>query len=83
VILQASKLCGYGHAFTIKAMNANLLKKGSPYIRIHYCKYCGNKDTIGVLDEDNDLLRKLGFIILYPHESKSGFYEIMSVKQHE
>lgn len=81
ISLQATKVCGYGHAFTIEQMNNNLVKKGSPYISIDYCKYCDNENTLGVLDESNSELRRiLGFVILHPHESETMFYEIVEMK---
>jgi hypothetical protein len=81
--LEATRICGHGHGLTIKEMNKNLLKKGSPYIRIDYCKYCYKENTLGVLDETSNSLRKLGFIINYPHETESGLYEIeeLHIKQ--
>jgi len=78
--LQATRICGYGHGFTIKEMNENLLEKGSPYIRIKYCKYCYSKNTLGILDESSESLRKLGLIILYPQDSQSRLYELKRCK---
>lgn len=62
---------------TIKEMNENLIKNGSPFIKISYCENCGNKETIGILDEMKDRLEEMtGHVILLPNESKSGLYEI-------
>lgn len=66
------RLCGYGHGMTIKEMNKNLIWKGQPYIRIPYCKYCYNENTIGVFDDAPQIL---GWVI-YPPTKESPVFRL-------
>lgn len=75
-------LCAHGHGMTLKEMNKNLLKKGLPYIKIDYCKYCYNHNTIGVLDEgDRGISKVFGGVILGPRETESGLYEFRRIPE--
>lgn len=73
-------LCAHGHGMTLKEMNENLLKRGLPYIKIGYCKYCYNHNTIGVLDEGDKAISKLfGGGIVGPRFTESGLYEFIKI----
>lgn len=65
-----NRLCGYGTGMTIKEINKNLIWKGRPYIRIPYCKYCYNYNTVGVFDDDP---RFVGWYIAPPTKKNPIF----------
>ena len=65
-----NRLCGHGHGMTVKEMNENLIWEGQPYIRIPYCKYCYNENTIGVFDDTPQIL---GWVIHSPNKENPRF----------
>jgi len=75
------KICGYGHGFTIKEMNENLIQKGKPFIKIGYCKYCYNEDCIGVFDDVVTKEMDLGFNVIEPDENNPEFRIVKSDKE--
>ena len=70
-----AQLCDHGTPMTVKEMNQNLIWPGKPYIRIPYCKYCYNDDTVGVFDENPLALRHFyNAIMIEPDEENPQYY---------
>lgn len=63
-LVPSIRICSHGTGMTIEEMNENIVLEGRPYIEIPYCKYCYTGSTIGVLDEDNEVLAELLRVVI-------------------
>lgn len=70
-------LCDYGTPMTIKEMNKNLIWPWKPYIRIPYCEYCYNENTVGVFDEDPLVVRRIYNAIMVEPDEENPQYTII------
>jgi len=70
-------LCDHGSPMTVKEMNQNLIWPRKPYIRITYCKYCYNEDTVGVFDENPLALRRFYNAVMIEPDEENPQYTII------